>query len=118
MKIAAAFSQFVLKLQYDAAPKRADSACGGLHMTQAGGSTVLARDGVFYPLVAILILLALVLRWLALPFRSHDMQDFLLRWFDDGKFDRLVGQQFQIELDQGSDLAVRPDPLDESEPAG
>ncbi len=46
------------------------------------GAAVLARDGVFYPLCAGLILLALVLRWLALPFQSHDMQDFLLQWFD------------------------------------
>src|SRR6185312_1229078 len=51
-------------------------------MNKAGGSAVLARDGVFYPLFVVLILLALVLRWIALPFQSHDMQDFLLQWFD------------------------------------
>jgi Gpi18-like mannosyltransferase len=51
-------------------------------MTEATGSAVLARDGVFYPLLAVLLISALVLRWLALPFQSHDMQDFLLRWFD------------------------------------
>jgi Gpi18-like mannosyltransferase len=44
--------------------------------------SVFVRDQVFYPLCAALILLALVLRWLALPFQSHDMQDFLLQWFD------------------------------------
>src|ERR1700760_753089 len=49
-------------------------------MNQAEG--LLARDGLFYPLCAGLILLALVLRWIALPFQSHDMQDFLLQWFD------------------------------------
>src|SRR4051794_9307210 len=46
------------------------------------GSAILTRDGVFYPLCAALILLALLLRWLALPFQSHDMRDFLLQWFD------------------------------------
>jgi Gpi18-like mannosyltransferase len=44
--------------------------------------SIFVRDQVFYPLCAALILLALVLRWLALPFQSHDMQDFLLQWFD------------------------------------
>jgi Gpi18-like mannosyltransferase len=48
-------------------------------MTQVEGP--LARDGVFYPLCAVLILLALALRWVALPFQSHDMQDFLLQWY-------------------------------------
>ena len=43
---------------------------------------MLARDGVFYPLLAVLLISALVLRWLVLPFQSHDMQDFLLQWFD------------------------------------
>jgi Gpi18-like mannosyltransferase len=52
------------------------------HMRQAAGSAVLARNGVFYPLLALLLVSALVLRWLALPFQSHDMQDFLLQWFD------------------------------------
>jgi Gpi18-like mannosyltransferase len=51
-------------------------------MNQPEGSALLARNGVFYPLCASLILLAVVLRWLALPFQSHDMQDFLLQWFD------------------------------------
>jgi Gpi18-like mannosyltransferase len=46
------------------------------------GSAILARDGVFYPLLAVLLISALVLRWLVLPFQSHDMQDFLLQWFD------------------------------------
>jgi Gpi18-like mannosyltransferase len=52
------------------------------HMDQAQGSSLLARDQVFYPLFAALILLALALRWIALPFQSHDMQDFLLQWYD------------------------------------
>jgi len=51
-------------------------------MDQAGGSAILARNNVFYPLVAALFALALLLRWLALPFQSHDMQDFLLQWYD------------------------------------
>jgi Gpi18-like mannosyltransferase len=51
-------------------------------MTEASGSAVLARDGVFYPLVAVLLVSALALRWLALPFQSHDMRDFLLQWYD------------------------------------
>ena len=51
-------------------------------MTEASGSAVLARNGVFYPLTAILLISAVLLRWLALPFQSHDMQDFLLQWFD------------------------------------
>jgi len=51
-------------------------------MKQPEGSALLARGGVFYPLIAALLILALVLRWLALPFQSHDMQDFLLQWFD------------------------------------
>jgi Gpi18-like mannosyltransferase len=48
-------------------------------MIQAEGP--LARDGVFYSLCAGLIGLALGLRWVALPFQSHDMQDFLLQWY-------------------------------------
>jgi Gpi18-like mannosyltransferase len=52
----------------------------GRRMNQAEGSEASAR--VFYPLCAGLILVALVLRWLALPFQSRDMQDFLLQWFD------------------------------------
>src|SRR6185312_11778945 len=51
-------------------------------MNQAGGSALLSRDELFYPLCAGLIVLALALRWLALPFQSHDMQDFLLQWYD------------------------------------
>jgi Gpi18-like mannosyltransferase len=51
-------------------------------MKQAVGSVTLARDGVFYPLVVILAVSALVLRWIVLPFQSHDMQDFLLLWYD------------------------------------
>jgi Gpi18-like mannosyltransferase len=51
-------------------------------MNQPGDSAVLVRDGVLYPLCAGLIVLALVLRWVALPFQSHDMQDFLLQWYD------------------------------------
>jgi Gpi18-like mannosyltransferase len=39
------------------------------------------RDTIFYPLCAVLALSALTLRWLALPFQSHDMQDFLLVWY-------------------------------------
>jgi len=50
-------------------------------MTETG-SAVLARDGVFYPLLAVLLVSAMLLRWLALPFQSHDMQDFLLQWYD------------------------------------
>jgi Gpi18-like mannosyltransferase len=46
------------------------------------GLAILARDGVFYPLLAVLLISALLLRWLVLPFQSHDMQDFLLQWFD------------------------------------
>ena len=42
----------------------------------------LTRDNLFYPLCAVLALSALILRWLALPFQSHDMQDFLLLWYD------------------------------------
>src|ERR1700728_1717749 len=52
------------------------------HMKQAAGSAVVARDGAFYPLSALLLVSALVLRWLSLPFQSLDMQDFLLQWFD------------------------------------
>ncbi len=44
-------------------------------------STSLMRDTIFYPLCAVLALSALTLRWLALPFQSHDMQDFLLVWY-------------------------------------
>ena len=42
----------------------------------------LTRDSVFYPLCVVLAASALLLRWLALPFQSHDMQDFLLLWYD------------------------------------
>lgn len=40
------------------------------------------RNGMFHPLAAGLVLLAIVLRFLGLPFQTHDMQDFLLPWFD------------------------------------
>jgi Gpi18-like mannosyltransferase len=40
------------------------------------------RDPTFYPLCLALIVLAVGARWLALPFQTHDMQDFLLPWFD------------------------------------
>jgi Gpi18-like mannosyltransferase len=43
---------------------------------------MLGRSSVFYPLCGLLAILAVLLRWLALPFQSHDMQDFLLPWFD------------------------------------
>jgi Gpi18-like mannosyltransferase len=42
----------------------------------------LTRDTLFYPLCSVLVVLALGLRWIALPFQSHDMQDFLLLWYD------------------------------------
>jgi Gpi18-like mannosyltransferase len=40
------------------------------------------RDGLFYPTCALLLALAIGLRRLGLPFQTHDMQDFLLPWFD------------------------------------
>jgi Gpi18-like mannosyltransferase len=40
------------------------------------------RGAFFYPLCAALALSAIGLRWLCLPFLTHDMQDFLLPWFD------------------------------------
>ncbi len=40
------------------------------------------RSAAFYPLCALLILSALALRWAGLAFLTHDMQDFLLPWFD------------------------------------
>jgi Gpi18-like mannosyltransferase len=42
----------------------------------------LGRRGMFYPICAVLIVCAAGLRWAALPFQTHDMQDFLLPWFD------------------------------------
>ena len=56
-------------------------------------AAVSVRDAVFYPLCGVLLLSALLLRWAALPFQSHDMQDFLLQWYgyivDHGRFDAL-----------------------------
>ena len=43
---------------------------------------LLQRDGLFYPACAVLLASALFCRWLGLPFQTHDMQDFLLPWFD------------------------------------
>jgi Gpi18-like mannosyltransferase len=51
-------------------------------MKQAAGTALAARDAVFYPLCALLAASAILLRWLVLPFQSHDMQDFLLQWYD------------------------------------
>lgn len=48
----------------------------------SSASPAFGRDTVFYPLAAVLLLSALILRWIALPFQSHDMQDFLLPWYD------------------------------------
>ena len=48
----------------------------------SANSGLLRRDGLFYPACAILVASALSLRWLGLPFQTHDMQDFLLPWFD------------------------------------
>jgi Gpi18-like mannosyltransferase len=40
------------------------------------------KNAVFYPAAALLAALAIGLRLLGLPFLTHDMQDFLLPWFD------------------------------------
>lgn len=40
------------------------------------------RSAVFYPVSALLIATAILLRVIGLPFQTHDMQDFLLPWFD------------------------------------
>jgi Gpi18-like mannosyltransferase len=71
----------VLQGRYDPADDKAGEALTGGLMTKTG-SAVLARDGVFYPLCALLLVSAVLLRWLALPFQSHDMQNFLLQWYD------------------------------------
>lgn len=49
---------------------------------QSSGTPVFRRDAYFYPTCGLLITSALLFRWMALPFQSHDMQDFLLPWFD------------------------------------
>jgi Gpi18-like mannosyltransferase len=43
---------------------------------------MLHRSPIFYPLCALLVALAVALRWVGLPFQTHDMQDDLLHWFD------------------------------------
>jgi len=43
---------------------------------------MLERSAIFYPACAVLLGSALLLRWLGLPFQTHDMQDFLLPWFE------------------------------------
>ena len=71
----------MLQDRYDPTDDKAGETLTGGLMNQTG-SAVLARDGVFYPLCALLLVSAVLLRWLALPFQSHDMQDFLLQWYD------------------------------------
>lgn len=55
-------------------------------MSMTGNQTARAsfvyHDAIFYPVCVVLIGSAVLLRLAALPFVSHDMQYFLLRWFD------------------------------------
>jgi Gpi18-like mannosyltransferase len=51
----------------------------GNHGTRA---SVLHRNAIFYPICLVLVASAVLLRWAALPFMSHDMQFFLLIWYD------------------------------------
>ena len=50
-------------------------------MTEQAESPFFRRT-LFYPLCGLLALSAIALRWWGLPFMTHDMQDFLLPWFD------------------------------------
>jgi len=43
---------------------------------------IIRRDVVFYPICGFLAASALFLRWVGLPFPSHDMRRDLLQWFD------------------------------------
>jgi Gpi18-like mannosyltransferase len=50
-------------------------------MTEQAESPFFRRT-LFYPLCGLLAMSAIALRWAGLPFMTHDMQDFLLPWFD------------------------------------
>jgi Gpi18-like mannosyltransferase len=45
-------------------------------------TSFLRHDTIFYSVCSLLLGSAVLLRWMALPFVSHDMQFFLLTWFD------------------------------------